>query len=215
MKNKLLLLVVSFFIFAPSSKAYLCDNSTKVEYQEMAKNISVNYEYTESDDDVNFSIKISNIPTDFIVLDVINNKKYYSSSNSSEILIENVSKNTSYRFDISKNEIACGSIVFYSHYINIPAYNKYYKDAICEGIEDYKLCNKWLNVTISYDEWKNKIIEYKNSLNKEEEIPEEKEKSWMEKIIEFYSNYYMFILPGIIIVSCSGIYLYNKKHDLF
>ncbi len=215
MKNKFLIFVVSFFIFVPPSKAYLCDNSTKVEYQEMAKNISVNYEYTESNDDVNFNIKISNIPTDFIVLDVTNKKEYYPSSSSSEILIENVSKNTSYRFDILKNEIACGSIVFYSHYVNIPAYNKYYKDAVCEGIEDYKLCSKWLNVTVSYDEWKNKIIEYKKSLNKKEDIKKEEEKTLIEKIIEFYSDYYMFILSGIIIVCCSGIYLYNKKHDLF
>ena len=213
MKNKLLLLVVSFFIFAPSSKALMCGNEVKVKYQEMAKNISVNYEYTESDSDVAFSIKFTNIPENFIIYDINNEIDY--NYQGSELTIPNVNKNTSYKFGIYINDISCEYELLYTHYITIPAYNKYYKDAICEGIEDYKLCNKWLNVTISYDEWKNKIIEYKNSLNKEEEIPEEKEKSWMEKIIEFYSNYYMFILPGIIIVSCSGIYLYNKKHDLF
>lgn len=213
MRKKILVFLISFFIFIPSSKAYLCANSVKVKYQEMAKNISVNYEYTESNDDVTFNIKISNIPEGFIIYDASNGKNYYYSSG--EIIIPNVEKNKNYRFDVFKDEIACGSINFYSHYVNIPAYNKYYKDPICSGIEDYKLCSKWLNVTISYDEWKSKVIEYKNSKNIKDNEIIEPEKTIFDEIIDFYTKYYMYILPSLIIICCLGIYLYNRKHDLF
>lgn len=213
--KKYLILLFSVIVLCPMNvKGLMCANSKKVEYQEMAKNIAVNYEYVESDNDVTFSIKISNIPNMFIVYDAVNQKTYNYSS--SELIINNVNKNTSYRFDIYKHDDACSWINFYSHYVNVPPYNYYYKDEVCSDIKDYKLCSKWLNVTVSYDEWKNKVLEYKNSLNKDnEEEKEEKVQGLFDIIIAFYANYYMFILPGIILLSLGGIYLYNKKHDLF
>lgn len=213
MKNKLLICLVSFFIFISSSKALMCGNEVKVKYQEMAKNISINYEYVETDNDITFNIKFSNIPETFIIVDEKNGVTYNYSS--SELIIPNVNKNTSYKFNILKEDDFCSYVIFYTHYINIPAYNYYYKDEICNGIEDYKLCNKWLNVNYNYDEWKEKVINYKNSLNIEDEIIETQEENIFDKIINFYAKYYMYVLPSLIIMCCVSIYLYNRKHDLF
>ena len=212
MKKKLLIFLVSFFAFVPSSSALMCSNELKVEYQNMAKNISVNYEYIETNDDVTFTIKFSNIPEGFSIHDYKQGITYNYSG--SELVIP-AEKNKSYSFNIYYPDTPCHMEVLYKHYITIPAYNKYYKDELCKGIEDYKLCSKWLNITYSYDEWKTKIINYKKSIKQDEQKNDTYEKTMIDKIIEFYSDYYMFILPGVIIVCCTGIYLYNKKHDLF
>src|SRR5574344_2481245 len=159
------MLLLGLIILCPmSAKGLMCSNKKKVEYQEMAKNITANYEYVESDNDIVFNIKISNIPNMFIVYDAVNKKTYDYTSN--EIVINNVNKKTSYRFDIYKNDDACAWVNFYSHYVNVPAYNYFYKDDICKGIEDYKLCNKWLDIKMNYDEWKTKVQIYKDSLDK-------------------------------------------------
>lgn len=212
--KKYLILLFSVIVLCPNNaKALLCDNELKVQYSEMAKNISVNYEYQESNDDISFNIKLSNIPEGFSINDYKNGMTY--DYNGSELVIP-AEKNKSYVFNIYYPNTPCHMEVLYKHYITIPAYNYYYKDEICSDIKDYKLCSKWLNVTISYDEWKNKVLEYKNTLNKDnEEEKEENVQGLFDIIIAFYVDYYMFILPGVILLSIGGIYLYNKKHDLF
>ena len=49
----------------------------------------------------------------------------------------------------------------------------------------------------------------------EEPIKKEEVKGIFDYIIEFYLDYYYFILPGVIVICFVGIYIYNKKHDLF
>lgn len=213
MRNKILIVILAFFMMVPSTKALMCGNEVKVKYSEMAKNISVNYEYVESENDVIFNIKFSNIPEKFIIYDIEHEINYMYQG--SELTIPNVNKNSSYKYGVYIDNISCKYELLYTHYITIPPYNYYYKDEVCNGIEDYKLCNKWLNITISYDEWKSKVIEYKNSLNVELEEIQESEKTIFEKIIDFYIEYYLVILLGVIITCCVCIYSYNRKHDLF
>lgn len=212
MKNKILLFIIAFFTLIPSTNALMCDNTTKIQYQELARNISINYEYVEANGDVTFTIKFSNIPEGFSIHDYRNGITYNYTG--SELTIP-ATKNKSYSFNVYYPNTPCHMEVLYKHYITIPAYNKYYKDEICKGIEDYKLCSKWLNVVVSYDEWKNQIIEYKNSLNIKDEQQSMQEKTLFDKIIDFYVDYYIIILISLIVISCIGIYLYNRKHDLF
>lgn len=212
-KYLVLLLFTAFILFPTSTKALLCDNSLKIEYSQMAKNISVNYEYVESDNDITFSVKFSNIPEGFSIEDYYSGTTY--SYNGPELIIP-AEKSKSYVFNVYIPNTPCHMEVLYKHYITIPAYNSYYKDEICNDIRDYKLCNKWLNINISYDEWKSKVQKYKDSLAKKtDNIIEEKKQGLFDIIVGFYSEYYIFILPGLIVLCFGGIYLYNKKHDLF
>ncbi len=200
-------------LFPINTKALMCNNDYKIKYSDMAKNIAVNYEYVEANDDVTFTIKFSNIPEGFTIYDFKNNLTY---NYSGPELVVPASKNTSYVFNVYIPNDACHLEVLYKHYITIPSYNKYYKDELCRGIENYKLCNKWLNINMSYDEWKNDINKYIESLIVEEDPMEENDiKGIFDYIIEFYLEYYYYILPGIIVLCFIGIYIYNKKHDLF
>lgn len=214
MKKNVLCVLISLFIFIPiSAKALMCSNENKVNYSNMAQNIAVNYEYVEANDDVTFKIKFSNIPEGFLIHSYYEGKDYpYSGSE----LVISANKGTSYTFNVYYPDSPCHLETLAKKYVNIPYYNKYYKDTLCSGIETYKLCDKWLNITYSYDEWSKQVNKYKDSLNiVEEPIKKEEVKGIFDYIIEFYLDYYYFILPGVIVICFVGIYIYNKKHDLF
>lgn len=234
---KKILLVIGLFILLPTStKAVLCDYNKKIAYQKQAQNISVSYEYIETEDDAIFNIKFGNIPEQFIVYDATNYYNYFRQGDGrafgirndkegniapytpidSEFTIENVEKNKSYTFQIFVNDSSCIYKIMYTHYITIPGYNKFYKDKLCEGIEEYKLCKKFVNINMSYDEWKNKVSKYIDSLKKDEIVEETEEiKGVFDYLLDFYLEYYYFILPGIILIMMIGMVAYNKKHDLF
>lgn len=214
MKKCLLCLICMLFLIPVTTKALMCSNEKKARFREQAKNISVNYEYTETEDDIIFNIKFTNVPSEFYIFNVENGDR--NSTDNCEIVISNVEKNKSYKYWVYTTDSLCDEEVLYTHYITIPAYNKYYKDKLCTGIEDYKLCSKWLNTNMSYEEWQSKVNKYLKSLEKKEEvIEEEKTEGIFDQIIAFYGSYYYFILPGIIICAIIGMVLYNKKHDLF
>lgn len=200
-------------LFPINTKALMCNNDYKIKYSDMAKNIAVNYEYVEANDDVTFTIKFSNIPEGFTIYDFKNDRTY--KYNGPELIVS-AEKNKKYTFNVYLPDDACHLEVLYKHYVTIPPYNKYYKDELCRGIEDYKLCSKWLNINMSYDEWKKDVNKYIESLIVEEETIEKKEiKGIFDYIIEFYLEYYYYILPGVVVLCFIGMYFYNKKHDLF
>ena len=181
MYKKILLFIGLFILLPKSAKAVMCPNERMIKYQEQAKNISVNYEYEETNDDIIFNIKVSNVPMQFTVYDADAFQNYFYKGDGddfryldrdgvqsyvpvgSEFTIHNVKKNKSYKFQVFINDVACAYRILYTHYITIPPYNKYYKDSLCKGIEDYKLCQKWVNLSgMSYDEWKKQVTNYIN-----------------------------------------------------
>lgn len=197
------------------TKAIVCSNEKKVRLQTIARNITTNYTYVEQDGSITFQITLSNIQEGFIVKDTKNNMTYPYRGN--ELTISNLAANTSYRFDIYTNDIDCDLEVLYSHYVNTPPYNPYYQDEVCIGAEEYTLCQKWTNMKLSYEEFKQTVHKYKQS-KVQKEIKEENEetiKGVYDYILEFYLNYYYIVLPVFIIGGIAIIYYYNKKNDLF
>lgn len=215
MKKLFKIFILSIIFLSPVQvNALMCSNKQKIQYQEMAKNIIANFEYVEANDDISFSIRISNIPQNFVIYDITNDRSYKYQG--SELVIPNASKNTNYKFGSYYDSLECEYQLLYTYYVNVPSYNKYYKDKICNGIEDYKLCSKWLNINYSYETWKSEVNKYINSLEKKN-VEEKKEttNNLLDKILDFYSDYYVYILPSIIVLCLMGVYAYNKKHDLF
>lgn len=215
-KYKKLLVILVVFIFCPKNvKALLCENIDKVRYKDLAKNISYSYDAVEKNGDVKFTVTFSNIPKEFAIKNVDRNE-WYGYKNS-ELKISNLESNKNYRFDVYvESDDGCDNLVMYTFNINLPYYNKYYTDSLCNGIEQYKLCQKWVNTQYTYEEWKRQVNKYRDSLKqdiqKEEEV---KNKSWLEKIVEFYGQTYYIILPLVILIGGITIYVYNKKRELF
>lgn len=212
--------VVFFFsllmlILPLKTKAILCSNEDKVTFQALAKNITISYSDIEQNGTVSFQITLSNIYEGLIIRDIKNNITY--PYRGSELTISNLDANTSYRFDVYIDDLFCDSELLYSHYINTPAYNPYYQDEVCKGMENYAICQKNTNITISYEEFKQRVENLKNNeIQEPMEEPEEiQEKGIYDFILEFYLDYYYIVLPIFIVIGTLIICLYNKKNKLF
>lgn len=205
----LLVLLLPFQI-----KAILCKNEDKVKFQTLANNITTSYIPIEENGNVSFQIVLSNINEGLIIKDIKNNVTYpYSGS---ELIIYNLSPNTSYRFDVYTNDLFCKRELLYSHYVNTPPYNPYYQDEVCKGMENNELCQKWTNMTLPYEEFKKRVEAAKQITTKPiEETPKKDVKGIYDYILDFYLNYYYIVLPAFIVGGVFIIYRYNKKHDLF
>lgn len=215
MMRKYILAILLFMICPCYIKAAGCSNADKVKYQELAKNISYTYEYKEENGNVSFNIIFSNINENLYLYD---QKEYKDYPRTDKEMIIPALEGKSYRFGVytSDSVSGCDGFILYTIYVNTPYYNEYYQDSLCEGIEDYKFCNKWLNMDIDYDTFKENVLKYKNSLYKEEEVKKKEEKeNLLYKVLDFYIDYYYIILPLIIIACLIGVKLYDKKHDLF
>lgn len=213
MKKILSIFILFVILFPINSKALLCSDKEKVKFQELAKNITTTYDYIEKNNQATFNITFSNIPEGFRIYDYVNKKEYgYSAS---EIILSGFKSGRSYRFDYYTSDVLCQYDNLYTSYINLPYYNPYYKDSICNGL-NYKYCNKWQKIDMNYEEFVSNVNEYKKSLEIIDNTINEKEvKGFFDYIMEFYIKYYYIVLPLFIIVSISYIIYYNKKQDLF
>ena len=193
-----------------------CSNSEIVQYQEQAKNINITYDYTEHENSyVLFTIKIANLTPGLYIQDSKSGTDYHYTG--SDITIDNYNSGNTYRFKIFTDGGNCSDTLITKKYVTLPYYNVYYKDPICEGIEDYRYCQKWAKVILPYDEFYKKVTTYKNSLLSDEENTNTNISNYCIFIflLNIYIKYYYIILPIIIIGGYIIIHRHNKKQDLF
>lgn len=210
----LLLFMFLFMSFPNMTKANTCMNSEKVKWQEIAKKISYSYDYLEFNEVAVFQIKLINIDPTLIIKDAKSDKTY--SAANGELILDGYNSGKNYRFNVYANDSNCGGISLYTFYVSLPYYNSYYKSSLCQGIEDFKYCQKWTRQPSSQSEFESSIKQYKESLEKEDNPNKEKKTTTIfDGIISFYLKYYYIILPIIIIIVGIIIYRRQKKQDLF
>lgn len=197
-----------------SSKAYYCKYSEISKYKSLASNISTSYDYNQKGDDVTFSITLNNLDKNLYIVDTTSNKTYWYTKD--EIVITNYAPGSIVKYNVYANNEYCNEDLLYTIRVNLPSYNKYYNDAICNGIEDYALCQRWYGHNYDYNTFISKVENYKKSLIKEEK-PEiiVENKSYLDLIIEWLLKYYYIILILIILISTISIIRINKKNNIY
>lgn len=216
MKKILFILIMYLFGFSVSALTYGgCDYSTVSRMKSIVTNINLTYDYKIIDNMAFFDVTLNNLTEDIYFYDTVTEKKYYySDTDNGELTIFNYKIiSGSYKFYSAKNE--CLGVPLGTKYYNFPVYNKYYADPLCEDIPNYSLCQKWGYVNYSYTDFERKISEYKNSTQEEEEdIKLEYKKTFLEKIVDVYINYYYLFL-GVVILACIIVILINNKKNQF
>lgn len=102
----------------------------------------------------------------------------------------------------SSNDTSCRDEKYFTNYLVTPKYNKFHDYLICEGIEDYLPCQKYISVDMEFDEQQNKIEEY---LKVEDDKKEDKDKAWYEKIGEFVKEHKTAFIAGGSIIVIAGV----------
>lgn len=216
--GKVKCILISLFLFLGMSNvnAAACDNALKVDYQNRAKNITYSYIYNDSNN--TFDVIFTNITDGLYLIDMDTMQEY---RNNGEITINSVMSGKSYRFGVFTSDAnPCSGSSIYNIYVTLPFYNPYYTDNLCDGISNYKYCKKFINKSVSYEEFKENVENYKNGLNKSDNTNEDDtKKTLLEKvfntIFNFYLKYYFVILPVIIVITLIAIIRENKKDSLF
>lgn len=87
----------------------------------------------------------------------------------------------------------------------LPEYNKYYNDPLCNGIEEFVLCQETYDKEMDYETFKSRVETYKkskaeNEIKKQEEEKEQKEKEFKEDISNFFEENYINIIIVVIFI---------------
>ena len=216
MRKLIYVMMFTFILLFPSNVyADECNGTRINELKEMAKSIEVFYDYDNStlnlnsEEYIKFSkndegkavpygrliVTITGVNEEFSVKDITYKRTFTPSSFSGGILTLHFEKEGNRRFEVYSN--SCNKTVR-TIYMQLPRYNDYHIDPLCEGIDgnDLAVCNKWYAYDLDYDSFKKKVEDYKQKVKWEEEELKRKN-SIIYKVKNFFVNYYMYIIGGI------------------
>lgn len=216
MKRKVFVFLLAFLIPIINVNAYYCKYSEISEYKGLAANIGTVYDYQEDENGITFSITLVNLSEKLYIVDVINNKK--CTYESSEITISGYSPGVTAKYNVYAVNENCSDELLYTIRVVLPNYNSYYSDPVCEGLDNYILCQKWHKHNLSYKSFISSVNKYRESLL---DVPIEEtpivdtQYGLMDAILDVLSKYYYIILIAIIVVCSVIIYINNKKSDIY
>ena len=137
-KHIALFLILSLFSIDNVYADGACNNDDKKEFREYSKDFKVTYEFNLETKDYTvttynpkpdkYRYIISDVPFIIAKNEIIENKTIYSNIPAGKYLIK-----------VFENEGGCLSILKEIE-IDMPQYNIYYQDPLCEGIEEFVLC---------------------------------------------------------------------------
>lgn len=192
-----------------------CDYTEFVRLKQIASNVNTSYEYITNEAGSSFAITLSNLTSEIYVHDDYFVNNYYYDGNS-DLVLNNYSAGSTVKYDIYTTNSKCKNPFLFSIYVNLPTRNAFYGDPLCDGISNYKYCQKWFKTDISYDQFQKIITEYKNSLlngNEKEEKEEILAPSFGEIIIDFISKYYLYIFSAVVVIGIVTISILKKKNS--
>ena len=214
MKKKILT-IAFIFLFIPHVNAE-CDRTKINELKQMAENIEItselditseeeytgnrDYSLNDNGDPLprgNMKIIISGMSEEFRIIDETYNRTFTYSDFTDGILIVKNELNGQRKFKVYSTE--CNQEVRTIN-LKIPRYNEYSTDPLCEGIsgDDLPICGMWYEREVDYPTFQKMVEDYKNRVAEQEK---ENQESIIDKVISFFSNYYLYLIIGIAVIA--------------
>lgn len=204
---KKILLILLLVLSIQNVEASKCSNQNLSYLKERAQFMSYYYLPTE---DNKFNVVFYNVIDDFAIM--LNNNIY--DVQNQEIIIPSLNPGEKLEFKVLSKVLGiCYKKEIKIFYINLPSFNQYYSDPICEN-QDYYLCNKWVFNKYSYEEFIKQVTNYKNKASEQPKIDEIEQPDKSNLLINFITNYYWVILLLVIVVCVISIYKLNKKNEI-
>lgn len=110
----------------------------------------------------------------------------------------------------------CRGFQITSRYITLPDYNYYSEESICEGNEEFELCNPMISIdNMDYEIFLKRVEKYAKSKKTEQEKKEEiiipSTENLINQVVDFISNYSYYIFLPIIVGGVFGIIIIKLK----
>jgi len=215
MRKQVTLITILVLLLIPKvvNAAWYCDYSTLARLKAYASNINTSYDYVMENNTPKFTITITNVYKTMILYDNTNKKYYYPDGNKdlSDFTLSGYDNGKSYKFTIYTNESKCTENIIYSFYVTLPTFNPYYNDPLCANYQDYKLCQKWSNTGLTYENFQKEMTSYITVYGNDNKSSDTK--TTIPTWLQFYLKYYLLILPGVIVICFGIMYSYYKNDD--
>lgn len=220
MKVKFFVIAILLWILFPSNVSAYCDIFETNDERVMLRNLAANVIFSKIDKEIgnnlSFDIRINNLHEKLVVKESKTEiEASYSSAikDTREVILTGYDHGRTVTFDIYSVNAKCVNDreVILTSYVNLPPYNKYYKDPLCDNISNFNLCQKWSNVDMSEKEFQRRVEEYRESLIPEEE-PDESFFRTISSLFDFIIDNYAYILIAIIVIG-SGIIINERRKE--
>ena len=198
--KKIIFILICLFAFPLSSFAVSKCNDTF----QFAYNVNTNYLINTTGENASFTILITNLTSDMILIDKQTSKVYNKFNATGSSLSINTTRSGSYSFEIY-SKICKESMRKIS--VTLPTYNKYFSDERCKGYESYPLCQRWSGYSGDEKKFQSDLDKIKEAeKNKKDDSAEQVEKTkekWYEVISEVLITYWWALL--LIITAIMGL----------
>ena len=171
-----------------------CTKDIKISLREDGQLVTYRLTKVVSKENVTYTLILYNVTENMYVTDKDGNK-----INATKI--ENLKPGTSFSLSIyASDKSHCGGYKIASKIINVPYYNKYSTNELCNGYETYYLCKEDSNVNMTEKEFESNMKKYIESLNKKDDKEEEKNEDNSFNILDFLNEYKYFFIGGIALI---------------
>lgn len=196
-----IIIVLIILLFKIDVNAASCTSTEKSNLKQLARQIEIVPVLNAEENEWNeyyYEINILNWNKDFYIIDSLGNK-FYKNDNTDEEVYGLYQPGTVGTFNVyARRGTTCAFEHLATFRVSFPNYNHYYKSPLCEGIEDFYLCQRNYGGKIESYEWfEKKVNEYKQSLRNEE--PEEEELTLLEKIQKYITENPIVILVVVVV----------------
>lgn len=215
MKRIIIILVLILLVPSVKVRALSCSYNELARLKKIASNVNISYDYVEQDNNVTFTVTLNNLNKEIYFVDMTNYRTYNYEND--EITISGYRSGQTVKYVFYSVNSRCEQEALYTARVSFPSYNQYYKDQVCEGIENFSLCQKWSSQNLSYESFLNKVNEYKNSLEVDDNVetpPTVNETPWVQLIVDFLLDYYIIIVI-ILALGLVGLYFLSKKDNVY
>ena len=214
--KKTIVLIITLFVFvniigiAKVNAGAICTEKDLNELKMKAYNVSLSYKIKKTKEGVHYyEITITNLQDGFVAKG--SGVTIYGDG---EVKIAErlLTDNLNFEIDLYAGPYtACKNQKIYTKKLTLPRYNIFSEREECIEYEEFPLCNPWYKEKVTEFTFETELQKYINSLKKVEEEKSTKEKSTIEKIIDFYIENKIITIPiTIAVVGGITVIIINK-----
>lgn len=173
-------------------------NKIKVTYKHLGKMETENGEISYN----NFDLTFKNLnPNMYIKLEEYN-IEYHQEESAGNITLRIITGK--YKFTVRAEN--CSEIIDEIN-VNIPRYNIYSMDPLCEGIngDDFALCGKYYDYNVTYDSFKQRVEHYRKIHKIDEKVSDTPKENItfntiINKLVDYIKLHYIYLVVGLLTI---------------
>ena len=197
-KSKYLLTTLSLFIMLPSITYAECTSEEIKHFKEIEDEYKYSYEFDSQTK--KYNIRFYSEEPDNYDFGIMNTRNLDCTINDEKTFeCKNVEPGT-YEVIISGRTDSCNEVLK-KEKIKLAKYNEYSDDPLCEGIEEFVLCQETYDKNIDYETFESRVNTYRKTKKNHETDMNAKEQNKSKFVYFIGNNLFKIIIVGIFIIA--------------